>query len=238
VTDISGTSGSPNVTNAYVATGTYNLSEVGPQGYTPSNWSCVGGTQNDADTVTIAEGDSVVCTVTNYVACTPTLEYADTVVSSAQALRKNSTAVLPERSNASSSLGAPQSSGLPSDPPVPVGSFFSLGFGGSIIVSFENNYIVDGPGNDLKVWEVTGGTYPDELIKLEASQDGVNYFPIGSGLTRDAQTDLALSGLTWAKYIRLTDISNPASFTDATADGYDLDAFSALTCASNLPLPN
>jgi predicted ribosomally synthesized peptide with SipW-like signal peptide len=238
VTEISGVSGSGAVTNAYVATGTYNLSEVGPQGYTASNWSCVGGTQNDNDTVTIAEDEDVTCTVTNYVNCQATQRYADTVVSSAQALRKNGTAVLPERSNASSSLGAPQSSGLPSDPAVAAGTFFSLGFGGSIIVRFDDNYIVDGPGNDLQVWEVTGGVYPDELIALEASQDGVTYFPIGSGLTRDAVTDLGLSGLSWARYIKLTDISNPASFSDLTADGFDLDAFSALTCAERLPVQN
>jgi hypothetical protein len=99
-------------------------------------------------------------------------------------------------------------------------------------VRFDNNYIIDGPGNDLQVWEVTGGVYPDELIELEASQDGTTWFPIGSGLTRDAMTDLGLSGLSWARYIRLTDISNPNSFSDATADGYDLDAFSALTCGT------
>jgi hypothetical protein len=231
-TNISGLTGSADVTNASVDPGIYDLSESSFGPYTGSNWNCVGGTQNDADTVTIAEGQHVTCTVTNYISCQPTEQYADTVVTTAQGLRKDGTAVLLERSNASSSLGAPQSSGLPSDPAVPAGSFYSLGFGGSIVVRFDNNYIIDGPGNDLQVWEVTGGVYPDELIELEASQDGTTWFPIGSGLTRDAMTDLGLSGLSWARYIRLTDISNPNSFSDATADGYDLDAFSALTCGT------
>ncbi len=166
----------------------------------------------------------------------PTLAYADSVVSSSQGVRKNNTAVLANRSNTASVLGAPQSSGLASDPAVPAGSFFSLGFknsgatdGGSIIVEFTDNVIVDGPGNDLQVWEVTGGTYPDEFVKVEVSQDGVSWFTAAASLSRDAQADLAGSGLAWAKFIRLTDVTPIGPF-EAEADAYDLDAFSALNC--------
>jgi hypothetical protein len=46
--------------------GTYHLSESGgPEGYAASDWDCVGGTQNDADTVTVAVDESVTCTITN-----------------------------------------------------------------------------------------------------------------------------------------------------------------------------
>jgi hypothetical protein len=45
--------------------GTYDLSETGPAGYTASAWVCTGGTQVDADTVTVSPGDAVTCTVTN-----------------------------------------------------------------------------------------------------------------------------------------------------------------------------
>ena len=45
--------------------GTYDLSESGPAGYNASNWVCVGGTQNDVDTITLALGESATCTVTN-----------------------------------------------------------------------------------------------------------------------------------------------------------------------------
>ncbi len=238
-TPLTGISGTVDVTGVSVTPGTYDLSELGIDGeYLASNWSCTGGNQTDFDTIEISEGDNVECRISNYLVCDPSQAYADHVVTSSQALRKNGTAVLPERSNASSSLGAPESSGLPSDPAVAAGTFFSLGFGGSIVVEFLNNYIVDGPGPDLQVWEVTGGVYPDELIQLDASKDGVTWFPIGTGLTRDAQTDLALSGLSWARYIRLTDISNPGDFADATADGYDLDAFSALNCADRTLIPD
>ncbi len=247
-TDLSGQSGTPSVTNAAVAPGAYNLGETGPQGYTASNWSCVGGTQNDADTVTIAEGQNVTCTVTNYVQCTPELRYADAVVTSDIGALKNGGSVLANRSNPALALGAPQSAGTPFDNPVVSGSFFSLGFdendddleGGWGIFEFTDNYIVDGPGNDIRAWEVTGGTsYPVEKIKIEVSQDGTNWFVVAATLNRDSEADLADSGLTWAKYIRVTDVSDQSDTGyPADADGYDLDAISALTCASNLPSTN
>jgi predicted ribosomally synthesized peptide with SipW-like signal peptide len=166
----------------------------------------------------------------------PTLAFADTVVTSSQGVRKNGTPVLANRSVAGSVLGVNQSSGLATDPAVPAGSFFSLGFknggasdGGSIVVEFTDNVIVDGPGNDLKVWEVTGGTYPDEHVKIEVSQDGVTWFTVAADLTRDAEADIASSGLAWAKYIRLTDVTPIGAF-EPEADAYDLDAFSALNC--------
>ncbi len=45
--------------------GVYNLSESGPAGYSASAWVCVGGTQNDNDTITLGLGQSATCTITN-----------------------------------------------------------------------------------------------------------------------------------------------------------------------------
>ena len=46
--------------------GTYNLSESGdPPDYTASDWVCVGGNQEDGDTITLESGDIVECTITN-----------------------------------------------------------------------------------------------------------------------------------------------------------------------------
>jgi len=44
--------------------GTYTLSETGPAGYTPSAWTCTGGTQAGSQ-ITLAVGDSAVCQITN-----------------------------------------------------------------------------------------------------------------------------------------------------------------------------
>lgn len=177
---------------------------------------------------------------TPLVACTPEQAYADTVVAFDQGVRKNGTPIDASRTNPAYALFAPESAGTPFDNPVLSNTFFSLGFkpnsatGGSITVAFEDNIIVDGPGNDLRAWEVTGGTsYPVEKVKIEVSQDGSTWYTVTSSVDRDAEADLAGSGLTWAKYVRLTDVSNPAQF-EATADGYDLDAFSALNCRAPL----
>jgi len=64
-TPITGVESDASITSATVTPGTYDLSEAGPGGYDASAWSCVGGTQTDDDTVDIAEGDEVVCTITN-----------------------------------------------------------------------------------------------------------------------------------------------------------------------------
>lgn len=157
-------------------------------------------------------------------------QYASGVVSSAQGTRKNGTAVLPDRTDPTDALGAPQSTGAAYDSPVIAGSFFALGFntanptgpGGNIVLSFTN-YIVDVPGNDITIYEITGGTsYPNEYVKIEASQDGTTWFTLLASGLKDLGADLAAAGLPWAKYVRLTEVSPMAPF-ETTADGYDLD---------------
>ncbi|MBP1079174.1 hypothetical protein JOD63_003142 [Microbacterium terrae] len=69
---ISGTSGSSDVTSAAATAGTYALSESGPEGYTASDWECVGGSSSTAESVTVAPGENVTCTITN-TAIDPTL---------------------------------------------------------------------------------------------------------------------------------------------------------------------
>ena len=62
--------------------GTYDLSEIGPPGYTASDWVCTGATQNDANTVTITVDDSATCTITNddTPITTPSLTLKKTVI--------------------------------------------------------------------------------------------------------------------------------------------------------------
>ena len=46
--------------------GAYDLSEIGPAGYSHGDWVCVGtGTQDDGDTVRLGLGESLACTLTN-----------------------------------------------------------------------------------------------------------------------------------------------------------------------------
>lgn len=57
----------PNVTSpGNFLPGSYNLSESGgPEGYTSGAWECVGGTQDDADSITLGSGETATCTITN-----------------------------------------------------------------------------------------------------------------------------------------------------------------------------
>ncbi|MEI2429554.1 hypothetical protein RDV84_21280 [Lysobacter yananisis] len=67
-TPISGTHGAAAVTNAAVGAGTYALSESGgPAGYTASAYSCSvdGGAAVSGNSLTLANGQNAVCTITN-----------------------------------------------------------------------------------------------------------------------------------------------------------------------------
>jgi hypothetical protein len=65
VTDISGVTGNAAVTNASVNAGTYTLSEsTGPARYNPGAWVCTG-VANTGDQITLANGESATCTITN-----------------------------------------------------------------------------------------------------------------------------------------------------------------------------
>lgn len=142
----------------------------------------------------------------------------------AQGLRKNGSAVLPDRSDPNAALGVAQSSGAAFDSPVINGSFFSLGFGGQITLSFANP-VYNTTGDDLTIFEVTGGTsYPAENVRVEASLDGSLWTTLIPSLTRDGGVEFG--ALPSALYVRLTDISDPTPF-EVTADGYDLDAVRA-----------
>ncbi|MFD1299963.1 hypothetical protein ACFQ4Q_25400, partial [Lysobacter gummosus] len=65
-TDISGASGAPAVTDAAVNAGTYTLSETGgPAGYTAGAWACTGGGTLTGDSLVLAGGEDVTCTINN-----------------------------------------------------------------------------------------------------------------------------------------------------------------------------
>lgn len=62
---ISGKTGDAAITTATVPLGTYTLTESnGPAGYDPSSWSCTGATVSN-NSVTLAQGNSATCTITN-----------------------------------------------------------------------------------------------------------------------------------------------------------------------------
>lgn len=246
-TNISGIEGAESVTGAIVNPGEYVLSENGgPVGYVASQYSCVinGNDPVIGNNISLADGDVAICTITNNdsepLACTPGQQYADSSGLFDQGRTKLGALIVANRSNPSAAFGAPQTTGTPTDAGFPAGSFVSLGFGvgttstRSLVLNFDNNLIIDGPGADVRVYEVTGGVYPDEHIKVEVSQDGIAWVTVVADGIRDINADLSGSGLAWAKYVRVTDLNLPANFSDSVADGYDVDAVEALNCVQPL----
>ncbi|MBP9771816.1 MAG: hypothetical protein KBD16_02740 [Candidatus Pacebacteria bacterium] len=160
--------------------------------------------------------------------------YASGYNSNLQGTRKDGSPINVDRTDPTDAFGAPQSAGLPNDAPVVAGSFFALGFtqapavGGSIVLTFSDP-VMNGAGNDLKVFEVTGGTYPDEKVQVEA-WDGSNWINLGL-VTRDGEVDLG--SVLATNQIRLTDVSVKASFPN-DGDAYDLDALQAYYTADSV----
>jgi len=167
------------------------------------------------------------------IACIET--YATTAHDPSQGTQKSGAAVLANRSVTSAMFGPPQTAGNPSDVGFPVGSFYSLGFkpalpepeGGSVVVGFAAPFFANPSGPDLQVFEVTGGVYPDEKIRIEVGSTSTGPWTLAAAsATRDATVELPVAS---AQFVRLTDVSDIALFpTDA--DAYDVDAVKAF-CA-------
>ena len=115
-------------------------------------------------------------------------------------------------------------------------NFASLGFGGYITLEFETG-IANGPGDDVMVYETTYSPstencsrYP-EKIRAYASQDGCNFWYIGEGC-QNTSFDLGYGDapFTWAKFIKLVDISDASAgvFPTQGGDGYDVDGIECL----------
>ncbi len=152
--------------------------------------------------------------------------WADTVVSASQGLRKDGSPVDVIRSDATQALGAAETTGTPDDAGLVNGTFFSLGFGGSIVLGFDGG-IKNDAGFDVTVFESTNPGYQDEAIMVEASEDGSTWFlstPVQD--VRDSSYDFS-PNITCAKFVRITDVTNPATF-EPTADAFDLDAVKSL----------
>ena len=146
--------------------------------------------------------------------------YASAVFSSQQGKRKNGSSVPPDRS-------VPEN-GLELD-----SKFFSLGFGGWIIVEFDCP-IRNGEGNDVVIWEETWGKYPLETADVYASKKGKKWTSLGTanntvnlGTKNQHPSEFDLGDLKSAKYIKIVDTTNPG-IHGATADAFDINAVAAL----------
>lgn len=156
--------------------------------------------------------------------CIENRVWASLVSAHNQGNRKDGSDVLPGRSSPFSSLGVADWDGNVNA----VNKFFSLGFGGSIVLRFDNPIELR-EGVDLWVHESTGGnrnTYPLERAEVAVSTNGVDFTVIGNAVsTGSGVTGLNIE-IEGVRFVRLVDTTQ-ASIHAADADGFDLDAISA-----------
>lgn len=139
--------------------------------------------------------------------------WADSVVNFSQGLTKVGGVIDPIRSDASQALGVAEQTVVP-------GTFVSLGFGGSLTLQFDN-----GISNGVFVVESTNPDYPVEHAQVDLSADGSTWFNAGS--VDQTGTVTQPESLACAQYVRITDTSNSADFSEDTADAYDVDGVQA-----------
>ena len=218
-------SGLNNITQTDIVTADLSFSAI--QHRNNENFTCdgVGGGPSSTPTPTPSPSPTPPLIACNENA----IIYASSFSDNDQGLRKDNSAVLANRSIPSAAFGAPQTSGADSDVGFPAGSFFSLGFPlsgntASIVFGFSESFYPNPSGPDLQVFEVTGGIYPDEKVKIEASKDGTTWTLLAAAAIRDEAVELG--PLDFANFVRLTDVSIIADFPN-DADGYDVDALKA-----------
>ena len=129
--------------------------------------------------------------------------------------------------------------------------FVSLGFGGSIVLGFDQP-LCNKEGIDLNLVEISYGNpsfydYPEQA-EFFVSQDGISWVSLGTtdphdpelgcGAKIDKAFDIEPSGFAWIKYVKVVDVTDPfakrrdtntcgelSSFAfNNAADGFDLDA--------------
>ncbi len=109
------------------------------------------------------------------------------------------------------------------------GDFLTLGVEGSVTYKFTDKVVVDGPGADIAIWEVTGGNISEQTnakAEVEVSQNGVDFYSLGA-IVGDGTVDIAPSGFAFVQYVRVTDDSRPIGNDDG-GDGYDIDAITII----------
>lgn len=114
-------------------------------------------------------------------------------------------------------LGTPNFDGLD-------GGFLTLGCGGSIVLHFTDNALVNGPGNDLYVFEL--GKYV-ETTMLSISRDGKKWIDVGEIAGGNTAVDInkAVKPGEVFNYVKLTDLKSDCK---GSWPGADIDAVAAV----------
>jgi hypothetical protein len=158
---------------------------------------------------------------------------ASSVESYTQGLRKNGTTVTAASSIVSKTLGAPQNTELAT----PV-NYFTLGFGGQIVLKLSSTCYRTNGTNEIVIYESSNSgdiiacASNPEKASVYGSLNGTNWVLLNSSICMNAtlgipaNSTLSIGGAYGIRYLKITDVSNPAFFASPTADGFDLDGVS------------
>ena len=151
------------------------------------------------------------------------ISFADEVVE----FKRGKPHAIEEACDSMKALGPPDFNGLS-------GNFHTLGCGGSLILRFIDNALVNVKGDDLYVFEL--GKFIEPTL-LEISKDGKKWITVGkiSGGTATVDIgDSAKAGEVF-HYVKLTDLK-----TDCKGDwpGADIDAVAAIGSGKQFTLNN
>ncbi|MEX0930370.1 MAG: lamin tail domain-containing protein, partial [Candidatus Paceibacterota bacterium] len=178
--------------------------------------------------------------------------WADSVVSFNQGNQNGGASVLGDRSDETKAVGPEDIEDRGEGDPSTI-DYVSLGFGGSIILKFDQA-IPDRAGDDLRIYETSYPLDPTspavnsykERAEVWASATGTSpsdfkfLGEVTLDTVGDANTvntvDLAVGGLSEARYVKIVDVSNPNHFNDS-ADGFDVAGVEGLTCGNDDPDP-
>ncbi|WP_082663917.1 MULTISPECIES: OmpA family protein [unclassified Guyparkeria] len=112
------------------------------------------------------------------------------------------------------------------------GGYTTLGCGGELVLTFDDNALIDVPGPDLYVFEIG----PDvEPTAMAVSNDGEQWTRIGRITGGKAEIDLApyVSGDTDFSYVRLVDLKTSCG---GKTPGADIDAVGGIGSAQRIAL--
>ena len=148
--------------------------------------------------------------------------YMDSVITYTQGLTNSGNQITSSRSNPLNSLGQPQMNDIETGNL----NFFSLGFGGSIVLKTEYPVLVN-PLSQLQIFETTYSyncSYYPEKAKIYVSKNNQNFELLGETCGNNNTIFSLYQKIDTINYIKIDDCSDPSKFSNfIDADAYDLD---------------
>ena len=141
--------------------------------------------------------------------------YADLVVS----FKNGKPASAPQFAKPEKVLGAPDYNKRRQS------GFLSMGCKGELVVKFTDNFLYDGPGKDLAIYEIGPAA---ERTLVELSTNGRNWVKVGQvkGKVKNLDFSGKVDATTRFTYLRLTDMGGRC---DGKTPGADIDAIASLS---------